>query len=135
MGKPIYGDIGQYMYPEAASPYEMTEIMMEAWGEFAKTGVPSFEKGPIWPHYYVDNPSFIRLDVRPNLIVIKGRLTFQDLLDDVSETNLLSELEGCLLVWELLTTAGRPDYRTYGVWEQGICLDIDAGAEKRLIAE
>ncbi len=135
MGKPMYGDIGQYMYPQTASAYEMTEIMMEAWGEFAKTGAPSFEKGPIWPHYHVDNPFFMRLDVRPNLILSKEVVTLQDLLDDVSETNLLSTLESCLLVWELLTTVGRPDYRTYEVWEQGTCLDIDAGAEKRLIAE
>ena len=41
----------------------------------------------------------------------------------------------CLLVWELLTAVGTPDYDAYATWESGRCAAIDAPQEQRVIRE
>ena len=38
MGAPMYGVIGDFMYPDTDSAREMTEVMMTAWGAFARDG-------------------------------------------------------------------------------------------------
>ena len=58
-----------------------------------------------------------------------------ELLNRVTVSDAVSELERCLLVWELLTAVGVPNYNAYSSWDEGRCAKIDAPGEKRRIRE
>ena len=123
------------MYPDTDSAAEMTEIMMTAWGAFARDGAPRLPDGREWPRYDPEKPAFMRLDVGGQLGLsddVPGR---DKLLSRVAVSDAVSELERCLLVWELLTAVGVPSYQAYDVWEEGRCAAVDAPGEKRRIRE
>ena len=50
-------------------------------------------------------------------------------------SDAVSELERCLLVWEIVTAVGVPSYDAYAAWEDGRCAAVDAPEEKRRIRE
>ena len=52
-----------------------------------------------------------------------------ELLDRVADTTALTSLEQCLLVWELVTAVGVPDYPAYAAWQEGRCAKIDAAGK------
>jgi len=134
MGAPMYGSIGKYMYPDTESAAEMTEIMMTGWAEFARTGSPSLPDGTPWAPYDAERPEFMRLDAGG--VGMSDDVPPRDeLLEQVAHTELLSPLEQCLLVWELVTAVGVPDYEAYALWKAGRCAGTDAPAEKRRIRE
>ena len=135
MGAPMYGDIGDYMYPDTDSAAEMTEIMMTAWGAFARDGTPRLPDGRDWPLYNPAAPAFMRLDVGDQLGLSDDVPSRDELLSRVAGSDAVSELERCLLVWELLTAVGVPSYGAYDVWEGGRCANVDAPGEKRRIRE
>ena len=135
MGAPMYGAIGDYMYPNTDSAAEMTEIMMTAWGAFARDGSPRLPDGRNWPRYNPETPSFMRLDVGGQLGLSDDVSSRDVLLSRVAGSDAVSELERCLLVWELLTAVGVPSYDVYGAWEDGRCATVDAPLEKRRIRE
>ena len=135
MGAPMYGEIGNFMYPDTDSAREMTRVMMSAWGSFAYTGIPQIDGGPDWPRYDSSKPAFMRLDVGDALAMSGDVPDRAELLDRVAETTALTSLEQCLLVWELVTAVGVPDYPAYAAWQEGRCAKIDAAGEKRHIRE
>ena len=135
MGAPMYGAIGDYMYPDTDSARDMTDIMMSAWGSFAHTGKPEIAGGPSWPRYDSALPAFMRLDVGDALAMSDDVPDRAALLDRVAKTTALTALEQCLLVWELVTAVGVPDYPAYDTWQRGRCADVDAAGEKRRIRE
>lgn len=135
MGSPMYGAIGGYMYPDSDSAREMTDVMMTAWGAFARDGVPVLPDGSAWPPYNAEAPAFMRLDVGAALGVSDDVPTHDELLDRVAASVVMSELEQCLLVWELATAVGVPRYDSYRQWQDGRCSDVDAPAEQRRIRE
>jgi len=133
MGAPMYGAIGDYMYPDTPSAEEMTLVMMTAWGRFAHEGAPELPRALEWPQYAPEAPAFMRLDTGADLGISDDVLSREVLLDRVAETALLNELEKCLLVWELVTAVGLPDYEAYVDWQGGRCATVDAPTEKRRI--
>ncbi|MBM14131.1 MAG: carboxylesterase [Halieaceae bacterium] len=135
MGAPMYGEIGDYMYPDTDSARKMTEIMMSAWGSFAYTGNPQIAGGPTWPRYNSTSPAFMRLDVGDALAMSDDVTNRNELLERVADSLVLTALEQCLLVWELVTAVGMPDYSAYVAWKKGQCAEIDAAGEKRRIRE
>jgi para-nitrobenzyl esterase len=135
MGAPMYGDIGDYMYPDTDSAAEMTEVMMTAWGAFARDGSPRLPDGRGWPRYDPATPAFMRLDVGGQLGLSDDVPSRNELLSRVARSDAVSELERCLLAWELLTAVGVPSYDAYDVWEGGRCVRVDAPGEKRRIRE
>ena len=135
MGAPMYGVIGDYMYPDTDSAAEMTEIMMTAWGAFARDGTPRLPDGRDWPRYDPATPAFMRLDVGGQLGLSDDVPSRDELLSRVASSDAVSELERCLLVWELLTAVGVPSYDAYDLWEEGRCARVDAPVEKRRIRE
>ena len=135
MGAPMYGDIGDYMYPDTDSAAEMTEIMMTAWGAFARDGSPRLPNGRDWPRYDPATPAFMRLDVGGQLELSDDVPDRDELLSRVAGNETVSELERCLLVWELLTAVGVPNYDAYHVWDGGRCANVDAPGEKRRVRE
>ena len=135
MGAPMYGEIGPFMYPDTDSAREMTRVMMSAWGSFAYRGTPQIDGGPDWPRYDSSKPAFMRLDVGDALAMSDDVPDRAELLDRVADTTALTSLEKCLLVWELVTAVGVPDYPAYAAWQEGRCAKIDAAGEKRRIRE
>ena len=135
MGAPMYGAIGDYMYPDSDSAAEMTEIMMTAWGAFARDGSPRLPDGRDWPRYNPETPSFMRLDVGGQLGLSDDVPSRDELLNRVAGSDAVSELERCLLVWEIVTAVGVPSYDAYAAWEDGRCAAVDAPEEKRRIRE
>ena len=135
MGAPMYGVIGDFMYPDTDSAREMTEVMMTAWGAFARDGSPRLPDGMAWPRYDSDAPSFMRLDVGDQLGISKNVPSRDELLDRVAVSQAVSELERCLLVWELVTAVGVPNYESYRLWQDGRCATVDAPGEKRRIRQ
>ena len=135
MGAPMYGAIGDYMYPDTDSAAEMTEIMMTAWGAFARDGSPSLPDGQDWPRYDPETPAFMRLDTGGQLGLSDDVPSRDELLSRVAVNDAVSELERCLLVWELLTAVGVPSYEAYDAWQGGRCAAVDAPGAKRRIRE
>ena len=135
MGSPMYGAIGDYMYPDSDSAREMTDIMMTAWGAFARGGSPALPDRSAWPRYDTEAPAFMRLDVGAALGVSDDVPTHDELLARVAASQDMSELEQCLLVWELATAVGIPSYDSYDRWQEGRCSAVDAPAENRRIRE
>ena len=133
MGAPMYGEIGDFMYPDTASAREMTDIMMTAWGAFARDGEPVLPQGLRWPRYDPSHPAFVRLDVGEGLGVSDDVPDREQLLNRIAASAVVSELERCLLAWEMVTAVGDPDYRIYTDWQSGRCAGVDAVAEKRRI--
>ncbi len=130
-GNYTYGPISSYIYPDSESREEMREIMMSAWAGFARTGKPGL---PIdWPTFSTNDRDFIHLDVADGLRISRDRSTMSSLLDEAKRSELLSDLELCLLVWDTLTKVGEPDYSAYETWENGRCSAIDASAEQATI--
>jgi para-nitrobenzyl esterase len=128
-----YGPVSSYVYPEGESREEMRELMMSAWAGFARTGTPPL---PIeWPAFTAGERRFVHLDVGDALRASSDRKTLGSLLDEVSRSRVLSDLELCLLAWETLTKVGEPDYAAYAAWDQGRCAGIDAAAEQAAIDE
>ena len=135
MGAPMFGVIGDYMYPDSESAQEMTEVMMSAWGSFAREGAPRLPNEIDWPRYDASQPAFMTLDSGDALTLSDDVPTLAALLEQVARSQVVSELERCLLVWELLTAVGTPDYDAYSAWESGYCAAIDAPQEQRVIRE
>jgi len=135
MGAPMFGEIGDYMYPDTESARKMTEVMMSAWGSFAREGAPRLPNEIDWPRYKASQPAFMTLDSGDALALSDDVPPLATLLDQVGSSQVVSELERCLLVWELLTAVGTPDYDAYSTWKSGRCAAIDAPQEQRLIRE
>ena len=135
MGAPMYGAIGDFMYPDTDSVREMTDIMMTAWGAFAREGAPRLPRELDWPRYDSAHPAFVRLDVGDGLGLSDDVPSREELLDRVASSAVVSELERCLLAWEMVTAVGDPDYGAYTRWENGRCAEVDAVAEKRRIRD
>jgi para-nitrobenzyl esterase len=135
MGAPMYGAIGNFMYPDTASAREMTDTMMGAWGAFARDGEPALPRGLTWPRYDSAHPTFVTLDVGEALGVSDDVPDRDELLNRVAASAVVTELERCLLAWEMFTAVGDPDYGVYAQWQDGRCATVDAVAEKRRIQE
>ena len=52
--------------PDTESAEEMTQTMMRAWGNFARTGAPGSAAGHPWPAYSAAAPHYMVLDVGEN---------------------------------------------------------------------
>ena len=135
MGAPMYGSVGEYMYPDTESAQAMTDIMMGAWANFAREGVPGSVNGIAWPEFSAQSPDVMVLDAgaeQPR--VLQDSPGLDGLLDEVSTaTTALNSKETCILVWELVTTIGEPSYDRYEAWNDGACASVDVPEEKAMI--
>lgn len=137
MGAPMYGSVGEYMYPDTDSAKAMTDIMMAAWGEFARSGSPGSVKGISWPKFASDAPKVMVLDAGADeSMLVTDSPGLDGLLSEVASTpSKLNETETCMLVWELVTTVGDAAYSDYERWQGGRCAALDVPKEKAAVRE
>jgi len=132
MGAPMYGSIGDYMYPETESAAQMTQRMMTAWSNFARGGDPGVVDGKVWPEYTPRAPHVMVLDSGDALRVDARGVSLSELLQEAAQPDApLTATERCILVWEMLTNIGEPYYGRYRRWNNGECAGVDSRAEKR----
>ena len=135
MGAPMFGSVGKYMYPDTESAREMTAIMMTAWGEFARNGNPGPVADRAWPPFVTDAPHTMVLDGTQDSGVVMASPTLEGLLAEIVAPSRLDATERCLLVWEMVTNIGQPEYGDYERWNEGECADFDARGTKMAITE
>ena len=95
---------------------------------------PALPDGRDWPRYDPETPA-LEVDVGGQLGLSNDVPSRDELLSRVAVSDAVSELERCLLVWELLTAVGVPNYDAYSSWDRGRCANTDAPGEKRRIRE
>lgn len=133
MGGPMFGPVGDYMYPDTASAAEMTQIMMQAWGTFAREGQPGAVAGKSWPPFSANAPHTMIFDGIEGSRVAMDSPTLGQLLREIEAPSSLSADERCLLVWEMVTNIASPSYNEYGRWNSGECAEFDVRGTKDAI--
>lgn len=134
-GKAMYGPIGSYMYPDSESARDMTDIMMTAWGNFARAGAPGSVKGDPWAPYVTRAPHYMVLDSLGAHKLQADMASMETIFAEVADTDLMSPDERCILAWELATALADPAYGTYRRWNGGECADVDVRALRQSIRE
>lgn len=135
MGAPMFGSVGKYMYPDTESAQQMTAIMMTAWAEFARYGLPGPIAGNPWPPFMAQAPHTMVLDGTEGSGIVMNSPTLEGLLQEIEAPSRLNDAERCILVWEMVTNIGQPEYGDYERWNAGECADFNARASKRAITE
>ncbi|MGB1175628.1 MAG: carboxylesterase family protein, partial [Luminiphilus sp.] len=134
-GKAMYGPIGSYMYPDTDSARDMTAIMMTAWANFARDGVPGDVKGDAWAPFSSIAPHYMVLDSLDQHRLEVDLASIDEILNEVAQSTLLNPQERCILAWELSTALGDPSYGTYRRWNGGECASTDVRALRKTIRE
>ena len=132
-GKAMYGPIGSYMYPDTDSARDMTDIMMTAWANFARDGVPGEVKGDAWAPFSAMAPHYMVLDSLDQHRLEVDLASIDEILNEVADSTLLNSQERCILAWELSTALGDPSYGTYRRWNGGECAATDVRALRKTI--
>ncbi len=135
MGKPMYGSIGDYMYPDTPSAAALTKHMMSAWANFARHGDPGAVAGQAWPPFVTEAPHTLILDSADRIRVEAQGESLDALLQEAAGESPLNATERCLLVWELVTNIGQPAYDRYRRWNNGECAGVDAREQKLAIRQ
>ena len=134
-GKAMYGPIGSYMYPDTDSARDMTAIMMTAWANFARDGVPGDVKSDAWAPFSSIAPHYMVLDSLDQHRLEVDLASIDEILNEVAQSTLLNPKERCILAWELSTALGDPSYGTYRRWNGGECASTDVRALRKTIRE
>ena len=134
-GKAMYGPIGSYMYPDTDSARDMTDIMMTAWGNFARDGQPGAVKGDAWAPYVSRAPHYMVLDSLGAHELRADAASMEAIFAEVADTDLMTADERCILAWELATALADPAYGAYRRWNGGECADVDVRALRKSIRE
>ena len=129
----MFGPIGDYMYPDTDSAQELTDIMMTAWGNFARTGQPGAVAGKGWPPFLAEAPHTMVLDGVADIRVDMASPTLGQLLREIEAPSSLDSAERCLLMWEMVTNIGQPLYDDYARWNNGECAEFDVRGTKATI--
>ena len=58
-----FGTLGRCWRPMTQADYALSEVMTDAWANFAKTGNPNGGKVPAWTPYTPDNKLLMRFDI------------------------------------------------------------------------
>ncbi len=131
MGGPMFGSVGDFMYPDTESARVMTDLMMTAWGNFARDGRPGTVAGQAWPPFVAAAPHTLVLDSPEAVDVVIASPSLESLLQEIEAPSMLNSTERCILVWEMLTNIGNPGYSDYARWHAGECASFDARKAKR----
>ena len=88
---------------------------MKFWANFAKEGTPGISTNSIkWDAYDdPDKSNFIILDNRPNLKMGSDSISFTSLVNNLSKETKVTDLEKCVILFQMLTFVGDDLYDEY----------------------
>ena len=113
----LVGNFGFLLYPRGPSKRFTAKNMMKFWTNFAKTGSPGKSTNGIeWKKYngQIHMPSnYIILDNRKNLKMQQDNLSFLSLIEDLNKENALTNIEKCVIAFQMLTYVGNDLYDQY----------------------
>ena len=105
--------ISNLMYPKGISYFYTSRNMMKFWSNFAKYGQPGYSTNNVkWEPYNIEENdfSYIVLDKRKNLKMSSDNITFKQLSKEVFVDQRLSEIEKCVVLYQMFTYVGNDIY-------------------------
>ena len=113
----LVGKYGFLIYPKGPSKRFTSRNMMKFWTNFAKAGKPGISSnGILWEKYNdLDDgvSNFMILDKRNNLKMSSDRYSFSSLVKDLYKEDAVSNLEKCVVLFQMLTYVGNDLYDNY----------------------
>tara|TARA_Y200000002_G_scaffold371262_1_gene367719 strand:- start:94 stop:1221 length:1128 start_codon:yes stop_codon:yes gene_type:complete len=105
--------VSNFLYPKGISYFYTSRNMMKFWSNFAKYGEPGYSTNNVkWELYNTDekNISYIVLDKKSKLKMSSDNLTFNQLSKEIFLDERLSELEKCVVLFQMFTYVGNDIY-------------------------
>ena len=121
----LVGDYGFLIYPRGPSKRFTSKNMMRFWTDFAKNGKPgASSNGVEWTKYNGKgnvSSSYMVLDNRRSLRMQTDQFSFSSLIKDLYQENALTNLEKCVVLFQMLTYVGDDLYDQYTEDYPGRC--------------
>jgi para-nitrobenzyl esterase len=106
----LVGDYGFLIYPKGPSKRFTSKNMMQFWANFAKNGKPGVSSNGVeWLKYNGEensSSSFMVLDNKKNLRMDSDRFSFSSLAEELYQEKALTNLEKCVVLFQMLTYVG-----------------------------
>ncbi len=106
--------ISNFMYPKGKSHFYTSRNMMKFWTNFAKYGEPGYSTNNVkWELYNLDESnysSYIVIDKKKNLKMSSDNISFKGLAEMIYIDNRLTELEKCVVLYQMFTYVGNDIY-------------------------
>ena len=120
----LVGDYGFLIYPRGPSKRFTSKNMMKFWANFAKEGTPGISTNFIKWHAYddPDKSNFIILDNRSNLKMSTDTISFKSLVNNLYKETKVTDLEKCVILFQMLTFVGDDLYDEYENSYLGSCI-------------
>ena len=113
----LVGDYGFLIYPNGPSKRFTSKNMMKFWTNFAKNGKPGIStNGVEWTKYNGQKnlPSnYMILDNKKNIKMHKDKFSFSSLTKDLYKEDALTDIEKCVVLFQMLTYVGDDLYDQY----------------------
>ena len=106
--------VSNFMYPKGISHFYTSRNMMRFWSNFAKYGEPGASTNNVnWEPYNFDDNNYskyIVIDKKKNLKMSSDNITFKSLSKKIHTDGRLSELEKCVVLYQMFTYVGNDMY-------------------------
>ena len=106
--------VSNFMYPKGISHFYTSRNMMRFWSNFAKYGEPGASSNNVnWEPYIFDNNNYskyIVIDKKKNLKMSSDNTTLKSLSEKIYIDERLSELEKCVVLYQMFTYVGNDMY-------------------------
>ena len=106
--------VSNFMYPKGISHFYTSRNMMRFWSNFAKYGEPGASTNNVnWEPYNFDDNNYskyIVIDKKKNLKMSSDNITFKSLSEKIHTDGRLSELEKCVVLYQMFTYVGSDMY-------------------------
>ena len=106
--------ISNFMYPKGKSHFYTSRNMMKFWTNFAKYGEPGYSTNNVkWELYNLDESnysSYMVIDKKKNLKMSSDNISFKGLAEMIYIDNRLTELEKCVVLYQMFTYVGNDIY-------------------------
>ncbi len=105
--------VSNFMYPKGISHFYTSRNMMRFWSNFAKYGEPGASTNNVnWEPYIFDNnySKYIVIDKKKNLKMSSDNTTLKSLSEKIYIDERLSEIEKCVVLYQMFTYVGNDMY-------------------------
>ena len=117
--------VSNFIYPKGLSKNYISKNMMKYWTNFAKNGNPGYSSNKIKWESYLDTKnnlfSYIILDNRKNLRMSSENTSLKLLSDELYFDSRLSEVEKCVVLYQMFTYVGNDEYEKHIKNYRGNC--------------